>query len=109
ALLKGYRAHADSIPAALRGTALVYKGISADQVEQLTTPARIQSVAAEASDPSHIGAPSRIWQALEHGEKIDCLNCIPAVENLLYSDNAKNREIAAWWLRRRIFGVFGAG
>ncbi|HEY3592295.1 MAG TPA: HEAT repeat domain-containing protein, partial [Polyangiaceae bacterium] len=63
----------------------------------------------QASDPSHVGAPSAIWQALEHGEKIDCLDCIPSVEGLLYSDNDKNREIAAWWLRRRIFGVFGKG
>jgi HEAT repeat protein len=109
ALLKGYRAHADTAQAALRGTALVYRGIPDDQVEQLTSPARIQSVVAQASDPSHVGAPSAIWQALEHGEKIECLDCIPAVENLLYSDNNKNREIAAWWLRRRIFGVFGKG
>ena len=50
-----------------------------------------------------------IWQALEHGEKVECLDCIPAVEKLLYDGNAKNREIAAWWLRRRIFGVFGPG
>src|SRR6185503_4288215 len=34
---------------------------------------------------------------------------IPAVEKLLYDGNNKNREIAAWWLRRRIFGVFGKG
>jgi HEAT repeat protein len=109
ALLKGYRAQADTAQATLHGTALVYKGIPDDQVEQLTSPARIQSVVAQASDPSHVGAPSAIWQALEHGEKIDCLDCIPSVEGLLYSDNDKNREIAAWWLRRRIFGVFGKG
>jgi HEAT repeat protein len=109
ALLKGYRAQADAAQTALHGTAVVYRGIPDDQVEQLTSPARIASVVAQASDPSHVGAPSAIWQALEHGEKIDCLDCIPGVENLLYSDNNKNREIAAWWLRRRIFGVFGKG
>ena len=108
-LLQGYRAHADATQAALRGTATVYRGIPADQVEQLTSPARIMSVVAQASDPSHVGAPSAIWQALEHGEKVDCLDCIPAVENLLYSDSSQNREIGAWWLRRRIFGVFGPG
>ncbi|MGH7435841.1 MAG: HEAT repeat domain-containing protein, partial [Polyangiaceae bacterium] len=46
---------------------------------------------------------------LEHGESIECLDCIPVVAPLLYDSNAKNREIAAWWLRRRIFGVFGPG
>src|SRR5258707_13619886 len=107
ALLKGYRAHADTAQAALHGTALVYRGIPDDQVEQLTTPARIASVVAQASDPSHVGAPSAIWQALEHGEKIDCLDCIPGGENLLYSDNNKNREIAASGLRRRRLGVVG--
>src|SRR6476659_3333189 len=98
-----YRAHADSAAAIPRGTLAVYKGISPDQVEQITPPDRIKSVALNP------GAPSRIWQALEHGEKVDCLDCIPSVEKLLYDGNAKNREISAWWLRRRIFGVFGPG
>ena len=55
------------------------------------------------------GSPSLIWETLEHGESVECLNCIPAVEPLIYDNNAEVREIAAWWLRRRIFGVFGAG
>ena len=54
-------------------------------------------------------APTRIWKVLEHGEKLECLGCIPLVTKLLYSPTAKNREISAWWLRRRIFGVFGPG
>src|SRR5690606_17173109 len=54
-------------------------------------------------------APMRLWKLLEHGEKVECLACIPYVSRLLYSGHAKNREIAAWWLRRRIFGVFGPG
>src|SRR6478609_809981 len=98
-----HHAHADSTASLPRGTAAVYKGIAADQVEQITSPDRIKSVALNP------GAPSRIWQALEHGEKVDCLDCIPSVEKLLYDSNAKNREISAWWLRRRIFGVFGPG
>lgn len=55
------------------------------------------------------GAPTAIWQTLEHGETVQCLDCIGAVAPLLYDDNAKNREISAWWLRRRILGVFGPG
>lgn len=46
---------------------------------------------------------------LEHGEFVDCLNCIPSVEKLLFDAHASNREISAWWLRRRVFGVFGEG
>jgi HEAT repeat protein len=104
AALSTYRAHADTpSDKPVSGTAVVYRGIAPDQIEQLSTPQRINSVAQKPS------APSAIWQALEHGEKVDCLDCIPVVETLLYDSNAKNREISAWWLRRRIFGVFGPG
>jgi HEAT repeat protein len=54
-------------------------------------------------------APTEIWRRLEHGEKVECLNCIPIVSKLLFDGHAKTREIAAWWLRRRILGVFGPG
>ncbi|HMJ56148.1 MAG TPA: HEAT repeat domain-containing protein [Polyangiaceae bacterium] len=101
--LGAYHAQAEAPKPPTRGTGTVYKGIRDDQIEQLTTPDRIKSVVTRS------GAPSAIWQALEHGEKVECLDCIPAVEKLLYDGNAKNREIAAWWLRRRIFGVFGKG
>ncbi len=74
----------------------------ADQVEFLSTPDRIMSVTSSNS-------PSLIWETLEHGEKVECLACVPAVSGLLYAENAQTREIAAWWLRRRIFGVFGPG
>jgi len=84
------------------GVAAVYGHVAPDQVEFLSTPERIISVASS-------GGPSAIWEALEHGEKVECLECIPAVTPLLYNENSENREIAAWWLRRRIFGVFGAG
>jgi HEAT repeat protein len=84
------------------GTASIYGNIPPDQIEFLSTPDRIKSVAAN-------GAPSAIWETLEHGEKVECLDCIASVEPLLYDSNAKTREIAAWWLRRRVFGVFGPG
>jgi len=54
-------------------------------------------------------APTQYWTLLEHGERVECMDCIPFVSKLLYSSNAKSREISAWWLRRRIFGVFGKG
>ena len=72
-------------------------------LETVTTPERLLRVAQGGY------APTEIWRALEHGEKVECLNCIPAVSKLLYNDDAKTREISAWWLRRRIFGVFGPG
>jgi len=75
---------------------------SADQVEFLSSPDYIISVASSNS-------PSLIWETLEHGEKVECLQCIPTVAGLLYSESSETREIAAWWLRRRIFGVFGPG
>ncbi len=84
------------------GFASVYGDLPADQAEALSTSDHIKSAAAS-------GAPTLVWEALEHGEKVECLDCISAVAPLLYDTNAKNREIAAWWLRRRIFGVFGPG
>jgi hypothetical protein len=84
------------------GFASVYGDIPDDQAELLSTPDRMKSAAAS-------GAPTLVWEALEHGEKVECLDCISAVAPLLYDTSAKTREIAAWWLRRRIFGVFGPG
>jgi HEAT repeat protein len=84
------------------GFAGVYGQIPPDQAEFISSPDAIKSVAAS-------GAPTLIWETLEHGEKVECLDCIPVVAQLLYDSNAKNREISAWWLRRRILGVFGPG
>jgi hypothetical protein len=89
----------DNIP----GTQLVYGNIPPDQIEHLSTVDRIKSVAAS-------GSMTSIWATLEHGERVECLDCIPAVEQLIYNDpDPRTREIAAWWLRRRVFGVFGPG
>jgi len=85
------------------GRATVYQQMDQASLETLTTPDRLRNVAKGGF------APTEIWRALEHGEKVECLDCIPAVSKLLYDDNAKTREISAWWLRRRIFGVFGPG
>lgn len=85
------------------GFAGVYGTQSPTSVEFLSTPDAIKSAAVS-------GAPMMIWATLEHGEKVECLDCISYVAPLLYdSRNAKTREIAAWWLRRRPIGVFGPG
>jgi HEAT repeat protein len=85
------------------GVQAVYGAQGGDNSEEfLSTNAAIGSTAIS-------GAPTAIWQTLEHGEEVECLDCIGVVAPLLYDPNAKNREIAAWWLRRRVFGVFGPG
>ncbi|HTA93447.1 MAG TPA: HEAT repeat domain-containing protein [Polyangiaceae bacterium] len=87
------------------GRSNVYSNLSDNSLEAVSTPAAILSlVQAPAS-----AAPMAIWTMLEHGERIECLDCIPYVAKMLYDGNAKTREISAWWLRRRIFGVFGPG
>ncbi len=89
------------------GRSKVYRDLSPESLESLTTPSKIQSLAKGIANGTV--APTELWKGLEHGEKIECLSCIPAVSKLLYNDHAKTREISAWWLRRRIFGVFGPG
>lgn len=49
-------------------------------------------------------APDEVYATLEYAENVECQRCIPAVERSLYSTSPRIREIAAWWLRRRIFG-----
>ncbi len=88
---------------ATSGRAVAYQQFDRASLETVTTPERLMRVAQGGF------APTEIWRALEHGEKVECLNCIPYVSNLLFNGNAKTREISAWWLRRRIFGVFGPG
>lgn len=85
------------------GRASVYEHLHGDSLERVSTPDAIMAVTTPGI------APTRIWSVLEHGEKVECLPCIPHVAKLLYDGHADTREIAAWWLRRRIFGVFGEG
>lgn len=85
------------------GRAEVYKQIPTESLENVSGRAEVLKLGAPNQAPTHI------WKVLEHGEKLECLACIPVVSKLLYNSNAKTREISAWWLRRRIFGVFGPG
>ena len=95
---------ADPSPNVYSGRAEVYKQLDINSLEALSTPEQIMKF----QRPAGI-APTQIWKVLEHGEKLECLACIPVVSKLLYNSNPKTREISAWWLRRRIFGVFGPG
>jgi hypothetical protein len=47
----------------------------------------------------------RLTAFLEYGERVECMQCIPLLEQkLLDSGDARVREMSAWWLRRRPFG-----
>lgn len=100
-LLSGGDAGAD-VSANIGGTQSVYGNIAPDQIEHLSTGDRIKSAAAS-------GSMMAIWETLEHGERVECIDCIPSVEPLIYDPTPRTREIAAWWLRRRVFGVWGPG
>jgi HEAT repeat protein len=98
---------ASADPSTQAGRASVYSHLDRASLEDVSTPQGIRAMFG--SDGSPLVAPTRIWKVLEHGEKVECLSCIPLVSGLLYNSHPKTREIAAWWLRRRIFGVFGPG
>ena len=96
---------ADAPDATHDGRSSVYGNLSNGSLEAVSTPKQILSLV-QAPDSA---APTALWTMLEHGERTECLDCIPYVSKMLYASNAKTREISAWWLRRRIFGVFGPG
>ncbi|MCA9626495.1 MAG: HEAT repeat domain-containing protein [Myxococcales bacterium] len=85
------------------GRSTVYKDLSPSSLEDLSSPERIIAVTRGSS-----GA-SEIYGVLEQGEKVECMQCVPYVAELLTDKNPRTREISAWWLRRRVFGVFGKG
>lgn len=83
-------------------TQKIYGNIPPDQAEHISSSDRIKSAVAG-------GSMMAIWETLEHGERVECLDCVEVVAGLLYDANPRTREISAWWLRRRMKGVFGPG
>jgi HEAT repeat protein len=96
---------ADAPDATHVGRSSVYGNLSNGSLEAVSTEGAMMTLVS-APDSA---APTAIWTMLEHGERVECMSCIPYVSRLLYAANPKTREISAWWLRRRIFGVFGKG
>jgi HEAT repeat protein len=95
---------ADSAPKnVLDGRSKVYENLDPGSLESPTSSKSLLEVG------NGNMAPTEIWARLETGEKTECLDCIPIVSKLLYNSNERTREISAWWLRRRILGVFGPG
>lgn len=85
------------------GRSTVYKNLSPESLEDVSSPEQIIAVTRGST-----GA-SAIYGVLEAGEKVECMQCVPHVAKLLVDKNPRTREISAWWLRRRLFGVFGPG
>lgn len=55
------------------------------------------------------GSPSALESMLDYAERLECYKCVPLIEQrILQSNNAKVREFAAWWLRRRLFALSSA-
>src|SRR5689334_2078761 len=63
------------------GRAIAYEQLDRSSLETVTTPERLLRVAQGGY------APTEIWRALEHGEKVECLSCIPVVSKLLFDEN----------------------
>jgi len=105
AVLASVSSAADATDTTHTGRATVYGNLKNASLEAVSTPKSMLSLI-KAPDSA---APTAIWTMLEHGERVECLDCVPYVSRLLYNGNPKTREISAWWLRRRIFGVFGKG
>lgn len=80
-----------------------FRNLDPGSLEKLSTPEHIMAITG-----GNV-SPTEIWATLEHGERVECTACVPAVAKLLYAESPVSREISAWWLRRRIFGVFGPG
>jgi hypothetical protein len=87
------------------GRSSVYGNLKSASLEEVSTSKKMLALI-KAPDSA---APTAIWTMLEHGERVECLACVPYVSKMLYASHPKTREISAWWLRRRIFGVFGKG
>jgi hypothetical protein len=68
-----------------KGRASVYQHLHEDSLEHITTPQQLKNI-----DPKTV-APTEIWRRLEHGEKVECLSCIPGISTLLFDGNAKTR------------------
>jgi len=50
-------------------------------------------------------SPTALTAVLEYGQHVECMECIPLLEQKLTdSADPKVREMAAWWLRQRTFG-----
>ncbi len=49
------------------------------------------------------GTPAALRATLEYGERVECPECVPPLtRRLLESDDGEIRQMAAWWLRRRL-------
>jgi len=93
---------------------LIASSVRADELVHHVVYDRVRgelSVGTEAPTPERMvlgirsASPTALTALLEYGERVECMACMPLLEDkLLSSGNAQVREMAAWWLRRRPFG-----
>lgn len=52
-------------------------------------------------------SPSQLATLLEYGERVECHECVPLLQRRMLDprEDPTVRELAAWWLRRRPFGM----
>ncbi|MDQ3033231.1 MAG: HEAT repeat domain-containing protein, partial [Myxococcota bacterium] len=53
-----------------------------------------------------VASPVALQSLLEYGERVECHECVPLLQQRMLNpgEDARVREMAAWWLRRRPFG-----
>lgn len=89
-------------------------GVSADEAQRAVvydrelgelSPGTEAPPAEQMENAIRSASPMALTAMLEYGERVECMQCIPLLEaKLLDAGDAKVREMAAWWLRRRPFG-----
>jgi HEAT repeat protein len=93
---------------------LLATGVQADELTRHVVYDRVQgelSPGTSAPTPERMvnairsASPTAMTALLEYGERVECMECVPLLHaKLLESNDARVREMAAWWLRRRPFG-----
>ena len=94
---------------ALSATAVLAEGPTLFDPErgEISPDSRIPT-RAELLNAIRNSAPQDLMMLLEYGERLECAECMPLLEERMYTDEDPNvRRLAAWWLRRRMFGSLG--
>jgi len=88
-----------TVPAAAQGAPVYWDRARGELSEGARAPDQTSMLEA-----INTGSTTQLFTVLEYGERVECRACVPLLEEkLLTSDDAKVREISAWWLRRRVF------
>jgi hypothetical protein len=95
-------------------SAAIHSGASAQEIPDTREYSRKGELSPGTEAPSlaamvaaiENGSPEKLRATLEYGERVMCMQCVPLLQKkLLSSNNARVREMAAWWLRRQPFAA----